>query len=110
MELPFIGDAQWEATVIRAPGPVMVEFVREGCPHCRAMEPLVQRLAAEYAGRVPFYRVNVEADPDLVWAYQVMSTPTFVVFRDSDPVGELAGEVDEVELRALVEDALAGGG
>ncbi len=103
-----MGDADWEERVLGADGAVLVEFWSPTCAVCRVMEPRLQRLEADFGDRAAFFRVDVTEEEDLVWAYQVMSTPTFMAFRDSEPVGALHGEVDGTELAALVEDAIAG--
>ena len=104
----MVGDAGWEEQVLGEPRPVLVEFWSPTCAVCRAMEPRFQRLMADYSERVAFFRANVLEEEDLVWAYDVMSTPTFVALRDGEVVGALAGEVDQQELASLLEDALSG--
>jgi thioredoxin-like negative regulator of GroEL len=74
------------------------------------MRPKVEGLVADYGDQVRFFQVDIREEEDLVWAYQVLSTPTYIAFRDSEPVGSLAGEVDETELRNLLDDAIAGEG
>jgi thioredoxin 1 len=108
MDLEMVGDADWEERVLKAEGAVLVEFWSPTCSVCGTMEPRVQRVVEDLAGQAWFFRVDVTEEEDLVWAYQVMSTPTFIAFRDSEPVGELYGEVDATELANLVEDAIAG--
>lgn len=110
MGLDIAGDANWEREVLGAKGPVLVEFVSRACAVCRAIHPVLEGLVTEYGDRARFFRVDVREEEDLVWAYQVLSTPTFIAFRDSEPVGSLAGEVDETELRNLLDDAIAGEG
>jgi thioredoxin 1 len=106
--MEIVGDADWEMRVLNAEGAVLVEFWSPTCAVCRTMEPRLLRVAEELSGQAEFFRVDVTEEEDLVWAYQVMSTPTFIAFRDSEPVGELYGEVDATELANLVEDAMAG--
>jgi thioredoxin 1 len=108
VDLEFVGDADWEERVLGAGGPVLVEFMSPTCAVCRTMEPRLQRLVEDFEDRAGFFRVDVTEEEDLVWAYEVMSTPTFIAFRDTEPVGALYGEVDGTELAALVEDAIAG--
>jgi thioredoxin 1 len=108
VDLEFVGDADWEATVLNADVPVLVEFWSPTCDVCRTMEVRLQRVVESYGDRVSFFRVNVKVEEDLVWAYDVLSTPTFIAFRDTEPVGALFGEVDGTEIGNLLDDALAG--
>ena len=108
MDLEAVGDAEWEDRVLNADVPVLVEFWSPSCDVCRTMEPRLEKVAMDYEDRALFFRVNVTVEEDLVWAYEVMSTPTFIAYRDTEPVGALYGEVDVTELANLVEDAIAG--
>lgn len=71
------------------------------------MEHEVQGLAGELEGKVPFYRVDCDAEADLVWAYEVLSTPTFIVFCRGEPLSRVAGEVEVAEVRRMALDAMA---
>ncbi len=108
MAIEQVGDADWEDRVLGSNTPALVEFWSPTCAVCRAMEPSLQRLAGDFGDRASFFRVDVTEEEDLVWAYEVMSTPTFMAFRDTEPVGALYGQVDVTELAALVEDAIDG--
>jgi thioredoxin 1 len=106
--MEMVGDSDWEERVLGAEGAVLVEFWSPTCAVCRTMEPRLRRVVEDLSGRAQFFRVDVTEEEDLVWAYQVMSTPTFIALRGSEPVGELYGEVDATELANLVEDAVEG--
>jgi thioredoxin 1 len=108
MDIEPAGDADWEELVLGADRPVLVEFWSPSCDICRAMEPRLKLVMDDFRDRVGFFRVDVTEEEDLVWAYEVMSTPTFIAFRDTEPVGALYGEVDRTELANLIEDAIAG--
>jgi thioredoxin 1 len=108
LDIGFVGDAEWERRVLGADRPVLVEFWSSTCDTCRSMEPRLQKVFTAYRDRVLFLRVDTRREEDLVWAYEVMSTPTFMAFRDTEPVGALYGDVDVTELTNLLDDALAG--
>jgi thioredoxin 1 len=108
MEIPFVGDPRWEERVLDADRPVMVEFWSPTCTVCRTMDPRFEGLIEDYQERVSFFRVNVDEEEDLVWAYEVMSTPTFIVYVGGEPMASMAGERDRTELANLLEDALTG--
>ena len=98
---------RWESDVLGSERPVLVQFWRASCPICAAMEREVQGLADELEGRVPFYRVDCDAEADLVWAYEVLSTPTFIVFCRGEPLSRVAGEVEVAQVRGMALDAEA---
>ncbi len=98
--------SRWEREVLGARGAVLVQFWRSTCPICAGLEPSVQRLGAELDGRMPLYRVDCDQEADLVWAYEVQSTPTFLVFCSGEALWRHAGEVAISEVRASALDAL----
>ncbi|ABL78527.1 thioredoxin [Thermofilum pendens] len=59
----------------------LADFWAEWCGPCRLTEPIFEELAAKYAGRVAFLKVNVDENPDLAVQYDVMSIPTMIVFK-----------------------------
>lgn len=108
MDIELVGDSDWEERVLGADRPVLVEFWSSMCAVCKVVEPRFGTVVEDFHDRVDFFRVDVTEDADLVWAYEVLSTPTFIAFRDSEPVGAIYGEVYRTELINLLEDAIAG--
>lgn len=83
--------ATFDQLVSQAPGPVAVEFMSYGCVHCRAMEPILQVVAAELAATETVFRVNIAIEQELAARYQVDGTPTLVMFLDGREVGRSEG-------------------
>ena len=108
MDIEIVGDSDWKERVLNADRPVLVEFWSPTCAVCKAMEPRLKLVVEDFWDRVDFFKVDVTEDADLVWAYDVMSTPTFIAYAGSEPVGSLTGEVDRTEFINLLEDAIAG--
>ncbi|MCW8379366.1 thioredoxin family protein [Streptomyces justiciae] len=86
-----VTDADFAAEVIGAGLPVLVEFTADWCPPCRQMGPVLKALAAEEAGRLKVVQLNVDHNPLTTNAYKVLSMPTFMVFRDGEPVKSMVG-------------------
>jgi len=99
---PEVTTATWDAEVLRAEGPVLVEFRSPTCLPCRAIAPLIAELAAELAGRVRVVQCDVTANPDLADRYQLMKVPALLVFRNGEVVERLAPG-SRGELRAKLE-------
>jgi thioredoxin 1 len=66
-----------EATVLRSPGPVVLDFYQASCPPGRVLEPRLERVAEQYAGRVPVYRVDIDRDMAVAerWSALTGSSP-----------------------------------
>jgi thioredoxin 1 len=77
--------------VLSGRGPIVVEFMSYGCAHCRALEPVIQEVAATLASEETFYRVNTALDTDLATSYEIRGTPTLIFFRDATEIGRIEG-------------------
>lgn len=92
-----------EAAVTEADCPVFVDFWADWCGPCRAMAPVLERLAKEYQGRVEFARTNVDDYPGVGRRYGVRSLPTMILFRRGKPASRFTGFRSEVALRPHLE-------
>jgi thioredoxin 1 len=81
----------FEADVLQASEPVVVDFYADWCGPCRMMTPVVQQLAAEYAGKVTIGKLDVDVNQDIAIRYGVMGIPTLGLFRDGKLVDRLVG-------------------
>ncbi len=94
-----------ESTVRRSPGPAVLDFYQASCPPCRVLEPRLERVAGEYAGRVPVYRVDIDRDMAVAERFNVMSIPTLLILQNGREVERLDGLITEADLRAAFERA-----
>src|SRR3989440_6378478 len=81
----------FEADVLQAAEPVVVDFWAEWCPPCKMMEPAVEALAEELAGKVKIGKLDVDADPEIAIQYNVMGIPTLALFREGKLVDRMVG-------------------
>jgi thioredoxin 1 len=88
--------------------PMFVDFWAVWCGPCKIMEPVVERLAAKYSGRMLFGKVNVDEEMNISSRYQVFSIPTFMVFKNGRPMDAVIGAVGEASLERLVRNAIEG--
>jgi thioredoxin 1 len=86
-----VTDEDFTEQVLRAELPVLVEFTADWCPPCRQMGPVLDALAAEEGHRLKVVQLNVDTNPATTHAYRVLSMPTFLVFRDGEPVRSMVG-------------------
>ncbi len=105
--MPVLNAAQdqIESAVLRAPGPVILDFYQATCPPCRVLEPRLARVAEQYAGRLSVYRVDIDRDMAVAERFNVMSIPTVLVVRNGREVERLDGLITEAGLRAAFERA-----
>ena len=86
----------------------LLDFSADRCAPCRTMVPILESLAAEYAGRVRFAMVDCDRDPDRAEAFRVRSMPTLVVLRDGREVGRIVGSRPRAFVAGVLDRALAG--
>ena len=77
-----VSDASFDADVLKAEGPVVVDFWAEWCGPCKMIAPILGEIATEQAGRVQVTKLNVDEHPDLARRFDVMSIPTLLVFDE----------------------------
>ncbi|CAL9434287.1 thioredoxin family protein [Streptomyces pilosus] len=104
--VPEVSDADFATEVIGSGLPVLVEFTADWCPPCRQMAPVLSALAAREEGRLKVVQLNVDANPDTTHAYKVLSMPTFIVFRDGEPLRSMVGARPGRRLLAELEEVL----
>ena len=86
--------------------PVLVDFYADWCGPCKAMAPVVEELAEEYAGKVKVGKINVDNAMDIATKYRIMSIPTFMVFKGSEAVAKMIGMQDKRVLKEAMDKAL----
>lgn len=102
-----VTDGDFEAQVLKASGPVLVDFWAEWCGPCRALAPTLEELAADKAGSLKVVKVNVDDSPEAPTKYGVRSIPTIVLFKDGKAVAQTIGVMQKSDLYKWVETAMA---
>jgi thioredoxin 1 len=90
-DLPKVGEGRFQAEVLEAEVPVLVDFTAVWCGPCRMLDPVVAQLAQEWDGRVKVVKLDVDDNPDLAVEYQVMGVPTLMLFVNGEPVERITG-------------------
>jgi len=105
-KLVHADDGSFETEVLKASGPVLVDFSATWCAPCKKLEPIVEDLAGEYDGRVKVVKVDVDRAPNTAARFGVMSVPTMLVFRDGAVKDQVVGLVAKRALADRLERVL----
>ncbi len=105
MEYMFT-DANFETEVINSDIPVLVDFYADWCGPCKMMMPVVESLAEKYEGKVKVGKVNADDNGAVAAKYNIMSIPSFLVFKNGEVINSITGAVPAAELAKMLDEAL----
>ena len=102
-----VTDATFEQEVLQSEQPVLVDFWAVWCGPCKAIGPVVESLAATYAGKLKVAKVNVDQNAASPSRYGIRGIPTLLFFKGGKGVEQIVGFKSQEELEAAVQRAIA---
>jgi len=102
-----VNDLNFDSEVLQANVPVLVDFTGKYCGPCKQIEPFIEQLASEYAGRVKVVQVDVEDGPNAAAKYGVKNIPTLIIYKAGAAVATQKGAAPKTILKQLIERGIA---
>jgi thioredoxin 1 len=101
--LHIVGDSDFDQQILKASVPALVDFWAAWCGPCRAVGPVVEELATEYAGKVKVAKLNVDDNKETPARYGVRGIPTLILFKDGQVVDQIVGAVPKGRIKELLD-------
>jgi thioredoxin 1 len=102
-----VTDASFDQEVLKSDKAVLIDFWAPWCAPCRAIAPLIDELAGEYAGRLKVVKINVDDNPETPARYGVRGIPNLLIIRSGQVKEQIVGAVPKSHLVRAVDSALA---
>jgi thioredoxin 1 len=102
-----VTDANFEQEVLKSPTPVLIDFWAPWCGPCKAIAPMVDELAGEYAGRLKVVKVNVDDNPMTPSRFGVRGIPNLLIIKGGEVKQQIVGAVPKAQLVKAVDSAIA---
>ena len=104
-----INDDSFEAQVLKADKPVLVDFWAPWCGPCKGIGMMVDKLAESYADRIVFAKCNADDNQQTAAKFGIKSIPTLLFFKDGDVFDKISGMTNPTKIEDVLKKLLSGG-
>lgn len=106
-DLKHLTDATFQAEVLEATSPVLVDFTAVWCGPCQMLAPIVDQIAADFEGQIAVCKLDIDENVETTMKYGIMGVPTLMLFKDGQPAERLVGYMPRDRIAAKLRPHLA---
>jgi thioredoxin 1 len=106
MATKSVTDDSFENDILKADGPVLVDFWAEWCGPCKMIDPALEEISDEMSEQVTIVKLNIDDNPDVPGKYGVRGIPALILFNNGEPVETRVGQAPKSQLKSWIEDSL----
>lgn len=105
-QIVYVSDASFEEEVLKASGPVLVDYWAEWCGPCKMIAPILDEIANEYTGKIKVAKLNIDENPQTPPRYGIRGIPTLMLFKGGNVEATKVGAVSKSQLTAFIDSNL----
>lgn len=105
--IKHVSDATFQADVLSAPAPVLVDFWAEWCGPCKMIAPILDDVASTYSGKLQVAKMNVDDNREVPAKFGIRGIPTLMLFKDGQLAATKVGALSKAQLTAFIDQQLA---
>ena len=101
-------DSNFKTEVLTSPTPVLVDFWAEWCAPCRALAPVIEKVAEANAGKLKVGKLNVDENPESAQEYGIQGIPTLLLFKGGKVAHQIVGFQSQGNIQRAIDEVLGG--
>ena len=102
-----VGDSDFDQSVLKAEGPVLVDYWAEWCGPCKMIDPILRELADEYGDRIKIAKLNIDQNQQVTTRYKIRGIPTLMIFENGEHQGTKVGALTKSALKSFIDETIA---